>query len=183
MLVLVIGDLHIPERKSAIPSKFRDILVPGKIQHILCTGNITGRESLDFMRNLAGDVHVVRGQCDATRSNWPDEKILKMGKLKIGLTHGHQILPWGEVEPIKSTQRALDCDIMITGHSHQLAVVDYDDKLILNPGSLTGASSLDNQAKVPSFMLLDTSSTKNVLIYIYKLINDEVVVEQKKKQF
>ena len=44
------------------------------------------------MRNLAGDVHVVRGQCDATGSNWPDEKILKMGKLKIGLTHGHQVI-------------------------------------------------------------------------------------------
>ena len=44
------------------------------------------------MRNLAGDVHVVRGQCDATSSNWPDEKILKMGKLKIGLTHGHQVI-------------------------------------------------------------------------------------------
>ena len=49
-------------------------------------------QSLDFMRNLAGDVHVVRGQCDATSSNWPDEKILKMGKLKIGLTHGHQVI-------------------------------------------------------------------------------------------
>ena len=88
----VVGDFHIPERKSAIPSKFRDILVPGKIQHILCTGNITGRESLDFLRNLAGDVHVVRGQCDPT-SSWPEEKILKMGRLKIGLTHGHQVIP------------------------------------------------------------------------------------------
>ena len=68
MLVLVLGDMHIPERKSAIPSKFRDILVPGKIQHILCTGNITGRETLDFLRNLAGDVHVVRGQCDSTKA-------------------------------------------------------------------------------------------------------------------
>ena len=68
MLVLVLGDTHIPERTSAIPSKFRDILVPGKIQHILCTGNITGRETLDFLRNLAGDVHVVRGQCDSTRA-------------------------------------------------------------------------------------------------------------------
>ena len=28
----VVGDLHIPERRSAIPQKFRDLLVPGKIQ-------------------------------------------------------------------------------------------------------------------------------------------------------
>jgi len=184
MLVLVLGDTHIPERKSAIPSKFRDILVPGKIQHILCTGNITGRETLDFLRNLAGDVHVVRGQCDSTRAQWPEEKLLKMGQLTIGLMHGHQLLPWDNIEPIKSSQRALDCDIMITGNSHQLAVVDYDDKLILNPGSLTGArTTMDSTSTVPSFMLLDTSNTRNVLIYIYKLVNGEVIVEQKKKQF
>ena len=28
----MVGDLHIPERQSAIPQKFRDLLVPGKIQ-------------------------------------------------------------------------------------------------------------------------------------------------------
>ena len=56
MLVLVVGDLHIPERKSAIPSKFRDILVPGKIQHILCTGNITGREVRNLKKEKKNDL-------------------------------------------------------------------------------------------------------------------------------
>jgi hypothetical protein len=40
MLVLVLGDLHIPHRASALPAKFRKLLVPGRIQHILCTGNL-----------------------------------------------------------------------------------------------------------------------------------------------
>ena len=40
MLVLVLGDLHIPHRASALPAKFKKLLVPGRIQHILCTGNL-----------------------------------------------------------------------------------------------------------------------------------------------
>ena len=40
MLVLVLGDLHIPHRASALPGLFKKLLVPGRIQHILCTGNL-----------------------------------------------------------------------------------------------------------------------------------------------
>ena len=38
MLVLVLGDLHIPYRSAALPNKFKKLLIPGRIQHILCTG-------------------------------------------------------------------------------------------------------------------------------------------------
>ena len=40
MLVLVLGDLHIPHRASSLPALFKKLLVPGRIQHILCTGNL-----------------------------------------------------------------------------------------------------------------------------------------------
>ena len=39
-LVLVIGDFHLPMRAVDIPDKFKELLVPGKIQHVICTGNI-----------------------------------------------------------------------------------------------------------------------------------------------
>ena len=29
-------------------------------------------ETLHFLRNLAGDVHVVRGESDRTENNWPE---------------------------------------------------------------------------------------------------------------
>ena len=78
MLVLVVSDLHLPERASSIPSKFRELLVPGKIQHVLCAGNLTSKEGVDFLRNLAGDVHVVRGESDWSQNNWPDGKFIKV---------------------------------------------------------------------------------------------------------
>ena len=38
--MLALGDLHIPHRASDLPAKFKSMLVPGKIQHIICTGNL-----------------------------------------------------------------------------------------------------------------------------------------------
>lgn len=38
--------------------------MPGKIQHILCTGNLCTKETYDYLKTLAGDVHIVRGDFD-----------------------------------------------------------------------------------------------------------------------
>ena len=38
--------------------------VPGKIQHVLCTGNLCNRETFDFLKYIASDVHVVKGDFD-----------------------------------------------------------------------------------------------------------------------
>lgn len=38
--------------------------VPGKIQHILCTGNLVTRDTYDYLKTIASDVHVVKGDFD-----------------------------------------------------------------------------------------------------------------------
>jgi hypothetical protein len=38
--------------------------VPGKIQHILCTGNLVSKDAFDYLKTLASDVHVVAGDFD-----------------------------------------------------------------------------------------------------------------------
>ena len=71
--------------------------------------------------------------------------------------------------------RALDADIMISGHTHELKLYEENNILYLNPGSLTGARTVVNTGKkehIPSFMLLDVNQN-NIVIYIYKLINDK----------
>lgn len=64
VLVLVIGDLHIPHRVHDLPTKFKKLLVPGKIQQILSTGNVCDKETFEYLRTVATDVHVVRGDYD-----------------------------------------------------------------------------------------------------------------------
>jgi predicted phosphodiesterase len=52
MLVLVLGDLHVPYRSSGLPSKFKKLLVPGRIQHILCTGRSKKKEHRGSQRRI-----------------------------------------------------------------------------------------------------------------------------------
>ena len=63
-LLLVIGDFHIPMRALDLPDKFKELLVAGKVQHVLCTGNIGNRETTDWLVSLASNVHIVRGDFD-----------------------------------------------------------------------------------------------------------------------
>ncbi|KAK3036657.1 hypothetical protein RJ639_030226 [Escallonia herrerae] len=46
VLVLAIGDLHIPHRAPDLPAKFKSMLVHGKIQHIICTGHLTSKSDV-----------------------------------------------------------------------------------------------------------------------------------------
>lgn len=86
MLVLVLGDTHIPLRTYDLPAKFKKLLVsiarsiifypilsikqgvllqvPGKIQQIVCTGNLCDRETWEYLRGVAPDVRGVRGDYD-----------------------------------------------------------------------------------------------------------------------
>jgi len=178
MLVLVLGDLHIPFRQSSLPSKFKKLLVPGRIQHILCTGNLCTKESFDYLKTLANDVHVVRGDFDENPS-WPEQKVVSVGQFKIGLCHGHQLVPWGDPETLAALNRQLDCDILISGHTHRFEAYEHEDKFYVNPGSITGAYSAleNNNSVVPSFILMDIQSS-TVVTYVYQLIDDEVKVDR-----
>ncbi|KAM7144888.1 vacuolar protein sorting-associated protein 29 isoform 1-T1 [Macrochelys suwanniensis] len=175
-LVLVLGDLHIPHRCNNLPAKFKKLLVPGKIQHILCTGNLCTKESYDYLKTLAGDVHIVRGDFDENL-NYPEQKVVTVGQFKIGLIHGHQVIPWGDMASLALLQRQFDVDILISGHTHKFEAFEHENKFYINPGSATGAySALENNI-VPSFVLMDIQAS-TVVTYVYQLIGDDVKVER-----
>jgi len=33
-------------------------------------------------------------------STYPDQKVMTVGNFKIGLVHGHQVVPWGDLESL-----------------------------------------------------------------------------------
>ncbi|EDW39659.1 GL15595 [Drosophila persimilis] len=176
MLVLVLGDLHIPHRCSSLPYKFKKLLVPGRIHHILATGNICTKESYDYLKSLANDVHIVRGDFDENLS-YPEQKVVTVGQFRIGLCHGHQVVPRGDPEALALIQRQLDVDILITGHTYKFEAYEHGNKFYINPGSATGAFNPLDTNVVPSFVLMDIQST-TVVTYVYQLIGDEVKVER-----
>ncbi|KAL7631353.1 UNVERIFIED_CONTAM: hypothetical protein RMT77_018354 [Armadillidium vulgare] len=175
MLVLVLGDVHIPHRVSSFPAKFKKLLVPGRIQHILCTGNLCIKETFDYLKTLASDVHVVRGDFDET--TYPEQKVVTVGQFKIGMCHGHQIVPWGDADSLALVARQLDADIFISGHTHRFEAFEAESRFFINPGSVTGAYAPLEKEVTPSFVLMDIQST-TVVTYVYQLIGDEVKVER-----
>lgn len=102
--------------------------------------------------------------------------MVQIGNFKIGLIHGHQIIPWGDLEALASVSRQLDCDVLISGHTHTSSITQYDGKYFINPGSVTGAySPLTGQTK-PSFILVAIQGD-DIVAFIYELINDEVQIK------
>ena len=175
VLVLVIGDMHIPARENALPKKFREMLVPGKIQKVLCTGNLYTKEMMDFLKGVAGDVHVVKGDFDT--AEYPETAVVEIEGHKIGLCHGHQIVPWGDHQMLAAMQRQLDCDILITGHTHKVECFEMNGKFFVNPGSATGAYSPTAKGVIPSFLLMDIRKDV-VSCFLYKIVDGKLHVDR-----
>lgn len=105
--MLVIGDFHIPHRKHSLPAKFKKLLVPGKIQHIVCTGNLCTKETSDYLKTLAGDVHIVRGDLD------------EVSNLAIFCTNRKLLIPskpMGQPGEKEGKQRFKDCLLSLFHH-------------------------------------------------------------------
>ena len=167
-LVLVVGDMFVPQRAPDIDPQFKAILIPNKLQHVLSLGNIGSRESYDWLRSLSNDFHGVKGDYDT--GDMPEKKLVTIGEFKIGMIHGHQVLPLGDTESLAGVARELDCDIFISGNTHQIGVKVLDNKLFINPGSISGAFSNFVADPSPSFILMVLTGTE-AIIYLY-VLND-----------
>ena len=89
-LALVLGDLHVPTRALDMPEQFKNLLMPGKIHHVLCTGNIGSKKTQEDLERIAPNFHHVRGDFDKDNT-LPDRKVVQIGNFKIGIIHGHQV--------------------------------------------------------------------------------------------
>jgi len=177
VLVLLIGDLHIPFRAHDLPPKFRKLLVPGKIQQIICTGNLCDKETFEYLRTVSPDVNVVRGDYD-DNSTYPPSLTITHQPLRIGALHGHQCVPHGSIESLHALARQMDVDVLVSGGTHKFEATEYMGRFFVNPGSATGAwSGAWNGEPTPSFALMDIQGPV-VVTYVYQLIDGEVRVEK-----
>ncbi|WEW55709.1 Vacuolar protein sorting-associated protein 29 [Emydomyces testavorans] len=168
-LVLVIGDLFIPDR-----APFKKLLTPGKIGQILCLGNLTDRETFDFFRQIAPDLQLVKGDFDVDSPNLPLSKVITHGSLRIGFTHGHTIVPPGDSDALLIAARQMDVDVLLWGATHRFDAFEAEGRFFVNPGSATGAFTIHGgeEMVVPSFCLMDVQGDVLVL-YVYQLRTDD----------
>mmetsp|Transcript_35110 Transcript_35110/g.76862 ORF Transcript_35110/g.76862 Transcript_35110/m.76862 type:complete len:190 (+) Transcript_35110:68-637(+) len=166
-LVLVCGDHHIPGRAADLPVCFKELLNTDKIKTILCTGNVGSDVVAEQLKDQAANVHIVKGDFDF-KTDWPESVVVNVGAFKVGLIHGHQVLPWGDPEALHVAARKLDVDILVSGHTHIGGVQELNGKYFINPGSITGAHAAHaTEDVVPSFMLMAIQG-QTVVLYTYK---------------
>ena len=102
---------------------------------------------------------------------------MQIGNFKIGLIHGHQVVPWGDLESLSAVQRELDCDILISGQTHKNQISTYDGKYFINPGSATGSYSALNSSNTASFILMAVQGD-NVTAFIYETKGEDFNVSR-----
>jgi len=180
-LVLVIGDMNIPNKSPEIPEQYKNILIPNKIQHVLSLGNIGSRETYDWLKSLSNNFHAVKGEIDEY-PNLTETKVVQIGEFKIGMIHGHQVIPWGDSEALANIQRQLGCDILLSGHTNNNSVSLYDGKYYINPGSITGSTSPLVNHTTPSFVLMVIQGDY-AIIYLYELNDPNKKFEVSKLEF
>lgn len=87
------------------------------------------------------------------------------------MIHGHQVLPWGDIDALTNVQRELGCDILLSGHTHQIGIKAKDKKFYINPGSISGAFSHLIADPSPSFVLMVLQG-EEARAYLY-ILNDK----------
>ena len=103
--------------------------------------NIT--KTYDYLKGIASDLHVVRGDMDDAPS-LPYAKLIQHGPIRFGVVHGHQVIPNGDEDDLACTARQLDVDVLIHGYTHQWEAREriQDGRFYVNPGSATGSFSI-----------------------------------------
>ena len=153
MKLAILGDFHIPGRAREIPEQWLELLENGNFDLILCTGDLTDKKVHAQLESY-GKVECVRGNMDYGMALPIDAKV-DAGKYKVGIVHGKGIYPRGDVEQLLEIAEKMGVDILIHGHTHELEVKESSGKLLLNPGSATGAYSGEGVEPQPSMLVLD----------------------------
>ncbi|SPO03919.1 probable VPS29 - involved in vacuolar protein sorting [Cephalotrichum gorgonifer] len=172
-LILVIGDLHIPDRALDVPPKFKKLLAPGKISQTLCLGNLTDKSTYEYLRSITPDLKIVKGRYDVEATSLPLTQVVSHGSLRIGFLEGFTLVS-NEPDLLLAEANRLDVDVLCTGGTHRFDAFEYMDKFFVNPGSATGAFGIGGEEAepVPSFCLMDVQGI-SLTLYVYQLRKDE----------
>ncbi|WP_407376656.1 metallophosphoesterase [Methanobrevibacter sp.] len=132
MLIGLISDTHIPDRARVLPQNVLDAF--GDVDLILHAGDLTSLKVIEELEMIA-PVMAVQGNMDRAKGiDLPKAKVIEAEGLKIGLVHG-EVYPRADTQQLVYLAKELDCDILVSGHSHQPKIEKTDGVLLINPGS------------------------------------------------
>ncbi len=162
--ILLFGDAHIHTRarqlEAPILKKFEELQHNTEIplKQVFYTGDIDTSQKFyeqisDFFQ--VQKIQFVEGNMDFKmpfKIPKSQKMVLEFGssenrdsyKMNIGITHGDQVHPRGDIYGLTHLAKELNVEILVTGHTHcdMCELSDQQQILLLNPGSVTGAWSV-----------------------------------------
>mgnify|MGYP005664856055 CR=1 FL=1 len=183
MKILAISDTHINDRADEIPNVMEKLIYEEKpYDAVIFAGDLTREDVLEWVRSLAPKQYVVEGNMDYL--DLPEYLVDDFNGVRIGVIHGHQIYPRGDVVKLCKVANKLDAKILVTGHTHNALVRSHSNKIIVNPGSLTGVISGSGSGGIPSFtiILIMDNSVKIDLYVLSDLMSADYIKQSYKFQ-
>lgn len=152
MKILIVSDTHGRDQYL-----YEAIQRVRPIDLILHLGDFEGGEE-DIKAIAECPVEFVSGNNDFF-TRIPKEKIIKLGKYVIMMTHGHRYSVNYSTNVIYEEAKKNGVDIVMFGHTH-LPLIEFKDGLwMINPGSI----SLPRQeGRIPTYIIMDIDSKGDV---------------------
>ena len=148
MKILIISDTH---RKNENYLKLVETL--GTLDMVIHLGDVEGSE-YTIQEAVNCPVEMVAGNNDFF-SDLPSEKIFRIGKYNVMITHGHRYYIGIGSEMLKREAVAEGADIVMYGHTHRPVIDISKDIIAINPGSL---SYPRQENRKPSYILVETDA-------------------------
>lgn len=167
-LILVIGDSHIPERALEVDREIVEFIRKKNYDVVVHTGDLVGEEVLDFIKSLCSNYYVVQGNMDYL--DLPEEEVFEVYGLRIGVIHGDQVRPRGNIVALSRIAREMGVRILLSGHTHApFITLDNYGVLHVNPGSVTGVWGGGGGSMIPSFVEIEVSEDRTIRVKLYAL--------------
>jgi len=166
-LVLVLSDSHIRERAEWFPVEFTNIFQSRAYDIAIHAGDLVDPEVLDFVKSLSKKVYVVQGNMDYL--NLPEQEVFEVLGFRVGVVHGDQVRPRGNVQALTILAKSMNVSILISGHTHTPFITAHSGILHVNPGSVTGVWGGGGGSLAPSFIELEIQSTGEISATLYEL--------------
>ncbi len=153
--ILVLSDAHIDDRADSLPEEFTEIIDRERPFDIaVYAGDFTTEEFYREFKQFGRKTYEVQGNMDYLDLPERVTFMIPLAGLKIGVIHGHQVRPRGNIVQLTQIAKEMGVHMLISGHTHAPLVRLYDNVLHVNPGSATGAWGGGGGSGRPSMIIM-----------------------------
>ena len=178
-LVLVFGDAHIPSRRDSIPESFYDHIQLTNYDLALITGDLVRESEMrSALPPLPRSFSVVGNMDYGSQYNFHEQ--IQLDDFNVLLLHGTQLRPRGNIKQLWEITQEIGADIAIHGHTHTASIDHLKDRLLLNPGTISGATGGWGGKSDASFIELEVSENE-LLVRLF--LTDWKVVKESTLRF